>query len=90
LTVRADGQVVLGETSYELRPLRERVRAGRTVVRLKPLDPDDGERIVRSLERGATARAKLDVRLADVLANKLRFPLVVTLTAGGERMVRGA
>jgi hypothetical protein len=81
LTVRVNGELALGGKRYRLAPLRERIRSGRTVVRLKPVDSDDGKRIVRSLEHGATARAKLDIRLADVLTNQLRLRLAVTLTA---------
>jgi hypothetical protein len=81
LTVRADGEITLGSEHYRLGPVRERVRSGRTVVRLKPLDPDDAKRILRLLDHGASARVRLDVRLADVIANQLRVPLTVTVTA---------
>jgi hypothetical protein len=88
VTARVDGKLVVAGETYRLGLVRERVGPGRAVVRIKPLHPDDGDKIVRSLAHGATARVRLDVRLADVLANELRLPVAVTLS--GERTARGA
>ncbi len=73
------GTIGLDKSSFDLKPVRERVDSGRTVVRLRPAAAD-ARAIAKALARGERAKARLRVALADSLGNELKVPVAVSLT----------
>jgi hypothetical protein len=81
LTAVADGKIALGKDSFALRPVKERVRAGRATLTLKPDKSKAARSIAKALSHGDTARARLTVHLADALGNELEQHVGVRLSA---------
>ena len=81
LSVVAKGAMKVGERSFELRRRQLRVRRGRTVIRLVPETQSASAAIAAALRRGESARASVQVVLVDRLANLVRVPVAVRLSA---------
>jgi hypothetical protein len=81
LRALAKGKIDLEHAEVDLKPDRERVEAGRTVLRLRPAAPD-GVKVARALAQTDHAKAHVRVALTDALGNELTVPVSVALRAG--------
>jgi hypothetical protein len=81
LTAVANGKIALGKDSFALRSVRERLRAGRDTLTLRPEKSKAARSIAKALSQGASARARVTVDLADTLGNELEQALRVRLSA---------